>query len=640
MTGAASDDSPDVDLITPAQALARTGGTAAVVLAEWTPAVAEALSEHVWGCDLVLVPVRCDGSTVLVGPLLHRGAPVCLACSEVERLSTLGSRTPRAVPGLALGGLVAPAAAALVAEVVAGFARGGPRPAGSVVAVRGQDGTCSTHRSRTRGGGCHRCGPLPDDGPDAAGPMTGGRAGPPPDPGSLRLPNPHGTVERLREVLHDWRFGPVAHVSRAERVTPAIAAAEVVADWVDRDGGYGRAATYGEAERIALFEAVERLTGMNPRGRRTALTASFAELGPERALDVRALGEHEPHHVANPRFALTRYAPDVPTTWVHGWSAERDAPIAVPEHTVYWGGAATRAGGARRAPRFVAESSNGCGLGGSLAEAVLYALFEIAERDAFLMAWYSRSRLRPVAVPQDDPLVVHQLDRLDALGYDLLLFDTTNDLGVPSVMSLAAARDPGSSAPQAFFAGGAHHDPRRAIASAVAETTVNVVQSATVAAGNPAYFDRDRLRPMLEHPDLVAGIDEHVGLVTLPEARPRYQHLLDAAAAPGGPRPWSQVWPEPAPVPDLDALVTATTARFVDAGVDVVVVDQTDPALARELGLHAAKVLAPGSVPMTFGEVYRRTRGLPRLLEVPWRLGRVATRPRYEDLPLDPHPFP
>ncbi len=630
----------DLAVLTPHEALHRETGTAVVVLDAWSPALAEELSEHVWRSDLTVVPVRCDGSTVLVGPLLHRGAEVCLGCSEVERLATLGRRTPRAEPGLAIGGLVAPAVAPFVAELVAelvtglitGLVTGGRRP-GLVLAVRSHDGSCSTHRTRTRGGGCARCGPLPDDGPAAAGFRPASAR---PDQGTLRVPNPHGTTGRLREVLHDWRFGPVAHVSRAERVTPAIAAAEVVADWVDRDGGYGRATTYAEAERIALFEAVERLTGMNPRGRRTVLHASYAELGPERALDVRTLGEHEPHHVANPRFTLTPYADDVPTMWVHGWSAARDTPLAVPEHAVYWGGSATRSSARRGVARFVTESSNGCGLGGSLPEAVLYALFEIAERDAFLMAWYSRCRLQPVAAPEDDPLVVHQLDRLDALGYDLLLFDVTNDLGVPSVMSLAVHRDPGSPAPQAFFAGGAHHDPRRAIASAVAETTVNVVQSAGVAAANPRYFDRDRLRPMLTRPDLVAGIDEHVGLATVPEARPRYAHLLAA----GAPRPWHEVWPEPAPVPDLAALVTATTRRFVAAGVDVVVVDQTDPVLAGELGLHAAKVLAPGSIPMTFGEVFRRTRGLPRLLDVPWRLGRVDTRPSYEDLPVDPHPFP
>ncbi|MEU3406617.1 hypothetical protein ABZ766_22130 [Streptomyces sp. NPDC006670] len=43
---------------------------------------------------------------------------------------------------------------------------------------------------------------------------------------------------------------------------------------------------------------------------------------------------------------------------------------------------------------------------------------------------------------------------------------------------------------------------------------------------------------------------------------------------------------------------------------------------------------------MTFGHVNRRTLGLPRLLEVPHRLGRAAAPPRHAELPLHPHPFP
>lgn len=69
-------------------------------------------------------------------------------------------------------------------------------------------------------------------------------------------------------------------------------------------------------------------------------------------------------------------------------------------------------------------------------------------------------------------------------------------------------------------------------------------------------------------------------------------------------------------------------------------VDQTDPATRDRLGLHAAKVIVPGTLPMTFGHVNRRTLGLPRLLEVPARLGRVPTVRQHADLPLHPHPFP
>jgi ribosomal protein S12 methylthiotransferase accessory factor len=451
----------------------------------------------------------------------------------------------------------------------------------------------------------------------------------------LRATNPRTTVAGLRAALHDRRLGPVAHVSRAEGLPLAIAHAEVVADWVERDGGYGRATTFAGAERIALFEAVERMCGLSPRGTKTVLRCSYAELGPSRALDPCRLGMHEPASHDHPTFRLTPYTPQVRTTWVYGWSVRDQAAIAVPEQVAYWGHPpAPREDGMAE---FMFESSNGCGLGNSPEEACLYSLFEIAERDAFLMAWYTQAALTRVAVPYEDETVAHLTDRLDALGYGLRIFDTTNDFGIPAVLVVALCHDTESPAPQAFFSAGAHHDPLTAIRSAIVEITVNLVQSTNVARAKPWYFDRDRLRTMVGHPDRVCTIDDHIALYTLPEMRERYRFLLDAV----DPQPWQVVWPgRPHPVTDVGALLRDLLDGVLRAGMDVIVVDQSDALIRAELGLHATRVIVPGAVPLTFAHVYRRTLGLPRLIDVPRRLGWIPESTTYADLNLDPHPFP
>ncbi|KJY27506.1 YcaO-like family protein, partial [Streptomyces katrae] len=105
--------------------------------------------------------------------------------------------------------------------------------------------------------------------------------------------------------------------------------------------------------------------------------------------------------------------------------------------------------------------------------------------------------------------------------------------------------------------------------------------------------------------------------------------------------PVAAAWPgAPEPVADLAALLAATVDRLAGAGLEVVTVDQTEPGLRDRLGLHCVKVVVPGSLPMTFGHVNRRTRGLPRLLDVPHRLGRTPGPLRHEELALHPHPFP
>ncbi|HEX6968548.1 MAG TPA: TOMM precursor leader peptide-binding protein [Micromonosporaceae bacterium] len=627
----AGHDWPVVD----ASAVGAVAGEAAVVALEhWTPGQATELSRHAWRSGATLLPIRVDGSTVLIGPLLHRGAPACLGCTEVERLATIGGRTPRNQPDLRLGGLPAPTVLPLLAALIADVLAAPRRWPGTVWAVRTEDGTCSTHRARPRRGGCPVCHPLPDDTPANARFVPASR--PLPDPHRLRQDNPATTLPGLRAALHDWRLGPVAHISRRENTILALAHAEVVGDWEVRDGGYGRGQTFAEAERVALFEAVERMTGLSPCGTRPVLKASFAELGPQRAVDPERLGLHEPQLQESPQFKISRYSPDTVTTWVYGWSMAENRALAVPEHVAYWGHP-IRSDNAR-SPQFLLESSNGCGLGNSLEEAVLYGLLEVAERDAFLMSWYARTPLDRVAPPEEVPLVSHLVDRLDALGYDLLLFNATNDFGVPAVAALALCRDPDSPMPQAFFSGGAHPDPREAIRAAVVEVVVNLMLVPEFTRTWPDLFDRDRLRHLFADPRQVVTLHDHMAVNTLPEARERFAFLLTGS---GPPRPWHEMWPDqPKPVPDLGVLLTELVDRVVRAGMDVVVVDQTDPVIRDRLGLHAAKVLVPGALPLTFGHVYRRTRGLPRLLDVPWQLGRLAARPAYDELPLHPHPFP
>jgi ribosomal protein S12 methylthiotransferase accessory factor len=605
------------------------GGTPVVLaLPSWSPAVLAAISERIWQEGGEVLPVRLDGGTVLVGPVLRPGAVACLACVEYERLITIGGRTPYREPNLRVGGVLAPTALPAVGAVVRAALADPTMLSGTVWILR-YDGTCSTHPARNRRDGCPICSPRPDDGPEAVRFVPAAR--PLPDPFLLRVPNPATTLEGLRDALVDNRFGPIVRLSHRDRMGLATAVAEVGGASLSA-AGYGRAATFAQAERIALFEAVERLTGRTPRGRRTTVRASYRELG-DRAVDPVTLGLPETRYHGHPAFHCGPYHPDLRTTWVYGWSMRHQRALAVPEHAAYWGPLPEGRPGA-----FLPESSNGCGLGNNLEEAVLYGLCEIAERDAFLMAWYAATPLRTVALPNDDDTGHHLADLLDQLGYDLMLFDATNDLGIPAVLGLALHRDPESAAPQAFFSAGAHPDPRAAIHSTVVEIVVNVCESVGVAQANPSRLDRNRLLPMLDDPELVVTMDDHMALYSLPEARPRYDFLVAGRPEPVDPR---EIWPDqPHPIGDLGAYLTELVDSVTRSCPDVIVVDQTDPVIRDRLGLHSAKVIVPGTLPMTFGHVHRRTRGLPRLLEVPARLGRRAAPLVYDELPWHPHPFP
>ncbi|MDX3537887.1 TOMM precursor leader peptide-binding protein [Streptomyces sp. MB09-01] len=634
-----------VPVLDAAAALAATSGRAAVLLTRWTLGLAEELSRHALRRPVALVPVRFDGALAVVGPVLRPGGAACLVCTEYQRLATAGGRVPWQSPKLTLAGVpspaLAPAVEALVQELL-----DHPDPApdldpapdpdpdldsdSAVVHVVHQGrGTWSTHRVRPVGG-CDVCRPLPSDAEAPLRPLPS-QPRPMPDAAVLRGPNPRTTGAALRAALYDERFGPVRLLRRSEDSAFSLTSAVVTDGRSVDDGGHGRARTFADSERIALFEAVERYAGMRPTGRRTDLLASFAELGPDQAVDPERLGLPDPAHHGHSGSPTVPYTPDLPLHWVRGWSLTHRRPTAVPEHVAYWD-----VPGPDR-PRVVYESSNGCGLGNSPEEAALYGLFEVAERDAFLMAWYAATPLRRIHLPADDTDTLLLADRAAAAGYRLLLLDATNDFGIPAVLAVCRYEGGHPEAPRMFLAAGAHHDPRAAVRSAVAEVVTNVLEAPhrSFAEGGPR--DPERLRPMLERPELVLTLDDHVGLSTLPEAAPRLEFLFaDTPAV-----PVAEAWPgAPAPVPDLSDLLTRTVDRLARSGLEVITVDQTEPGLRERFGLHCVKAVVPGALPMTFGHVNRRTLGLPRLLEVPHRLGRTGRPGRHEELPLHPHPFP
>ncbi|MGW6817965.1 TOMM precursor leader peptide-binding protein [Streptomyces sp. NPDC055005] len=640
-----------VPVLDAASATAAVSGAAVVLLPRWTLGLAEELTRHALGHPVEFVPVRFDGALAVVGPVLRPGAAACLCCAEYQRLATAGGRVPWRSPTLELAGVPSPALSeslgALALELLEPPKPGAPekaRPGAEpgtepstepgaesalVYVVHLGRGTWSTHRVRPVGG-CAVCHPLPSDSAsDVAALPSAPR--PLPDPYVLRAPNPLTAPERLRDALYDERFGPVRRLFRSEDSAFCLTSAFVTDGRLVDDGGYGRSRDFGDSERIALFESVERYTGMRPTGRRTGLRASYAELGPDRAVDPERLGLPDPAHHGHPSSPTVPYTPDLVMDWVHGWSLTRRRTTAVPEHVAYW----DVPGGDRT--RVVYESSNGCGLGNSPEEAALYGLFEVAERDAFLMAWYAATPLRRVLPPPDDPDTALLADRAALAGYRLVLLDATNDFGVPAVVAVCRYEGSHPLAPRMFLAAGAHHDPRAAIRSAVAEVVTNVLDAGhrSLAEGGPR--DPRRLRPMLDRPELVVSLDDHVGVNTLPEAGPRLEFLFADT-----PRlSVEEAWPgAPEPVGDLADLLGASVERLSRAGLEVITVDQSERGLRRRLGLHAVKVVVPGALPMTFGHVNHRTRGLPRLLEVPYRLGRTERPLRPEDLTIHPHPFP
>ncbi|WP_017601289.1 TOMM precursor leader peptide-binding protein [Nocardiopsis lucentensis] len=566
-----------------------------------------------------------NGALAVLGPWTPAGGTGCARCAGLWRRDVEGGVDPdRAAADPALFALWSDAFARLADAALAGL----EELRLALVALDCRTGEVTRHRFVPHPH-CASCFP---DGAGLSPPGTLDPRTPQPTVGdALRT----RAVDRtdLRERLLDFRFGPAAHVYRDEESPLPLVTCETVAPGHStREGGYGRSTRFSASEVPALLEGVERVTGGRRLSGAATVTGSYSQLADD-AVDPERLGPHEPGWYGHPAFDLVPYTPDTPTTWVWGWSTLERRRVLVPEHVAYW-----HAGD--HGTRFLYESSNGCAVGSSLEEAVMYGLFEVVERDAFLLAWYSRTRLREVDVRRN-PDLAHLLDLLDERRLTLRILDLTSDLGVPTALATVTALEEDvreGLAPALSLATGAHPDPRRALMAAVEETVTNALMYPKWVRMRPSV-NVERCRPMLDDFTLVRTLEDHTGMHGLWEARPHWE-FLDAPTGTVSEEEFRAGHPSSFAGADLTAVLGARLARMHDLGLDVVVVDQSSAPYVAAAGVRSVKVIVPGALPMTFGHTHRRTRSLERLTRahtlfeggVPWESPGTIH-------PV-PHPFP
>ena len=440
---------------------------------------------------------------------------------------------------------------------------------------------------------CPSCAALPADTEQDARPSRTTRRKLSPESSRVRQLD----SDALDETYVDAQSGLIPSVtSYTQHSFPFTEAMMAVPGVAVEAAGYGRTRDFESAWAISVAESLERLAAYGP-SKRTTVTASLADIA-ERAVDPRALGLYPPDRYLIAGFPYREFTEDAVTTWVWGYSFGRDQPVLVPEGFVYY-----RLPG----PRFAAEISSGNALGGVYEEAVLHGILEVAERDAFLLTWYGaipRPELDLTTVPDlRIPLVVERIERR---GYRVHVFDTTQEHGIPSFWTMAEDVT-GFERPRIVSTGGSGLQPGEAILAALHELS-QTVEYVGLLALDPSW--QDRSQRLAETPDLVVSMADHLLCAGNPSTVDRYDFLLDEPVTltwQHGLDRWR--WPDNGEIgADLDEAVR----RFARAGLDVIAVDTTSTEQASG-GFRCVKVIAPGSVPMTFGHTARRVTGLPRL---------------------------
>ncbi|WP_273834235.1 TOMM precursor leader peptide-binding protein [Guptibacillus sedimenti] len=389
------------------------------------------------------------------------------------------------------------------------------------------------------------------------------------------------------------------------------------------EGSAGRTNSYAMSQMTAILEGLERSCGIDPKGKRTVVHDCYRNL--DRALNPLQLGVHADEQYAEKGYPFSPFHPDRKMNWVWGYSLIENEPILVPERLAYYSMGC--------GDGFVFETSNGCAIGGSLEEAIFYGMMEVLERDSFLMSWYAQ-----LPLPQIDPYSSNDeelhlmIDRMQEItGYNLYLYNATMEHGIPCILTITKNSTSDSDRLNLMCAAGAHLDPVRAVKSAIFESVGMITPL-----NKEFKKKKDDFLAMYHDSSLVKKMDDHGMLYGLPEAEERLHFLLNQ----NRPLQTFQEAFQPAKHhDDLTEDLNNLLQTFRHLNLDVIVVDQTTPEIKRN-GLHCAKVIIPGMLPMTFGHHLRRVTGLSRVLTVPKELGFVDRDLTIEELNPYPHPFP
>lgn len=374
-------------------------------------------------------------------------------------------------------------------------------------------------------------------------------------------------------------------------------------------------ATLGEAlERYALFVAQPPLVQARYRD------VQDCAINPA---DFARLSEQEYARAASMGLRLQPQAEDTVYSWVWGYSLQRRQPVLVPATLVYWNNE-------QFAPteRFALPVSSGTTLSQSLLQATLQGLYEVVERDAFMISWLNQlgtPRLEPAALAAQSPLLKQILDSARNSHVEIRLNNLTTDTGIPVV--LCTCLNAGTRTPGLVVGASCNIDPEKAAAKAILEAFHCRVFFTDWFRQSAGIGQEGRLEP-----NNIASRDQHVILYTQPEM----VGALDFLKA--GPVQELQAVGANNSIPNSTAgKLTECVNRLAQCGMEAVVVDITVPEVA-ELGYRVVKVLIPQAQPLSFGPL-RHVSG-PRLYELPVKLGYRSSPLSESQLNPLPHPFP
>lgn len=384
----------------------------------------------------------------------------------------------------------------------------------------------------------------------------------------------------------------------------------------DRNGGAGL--TREEARLAALGEAVERYCS-SIYFPDELLIGSYREVGRKtRALAPGELAIFHPEQRGHVGYSW--FTEDARLCWISGGSVTRNEPVLIPAcltfvpYHPFW---------AQRGEETIGPSiTTGQAAASSYRDAVLGGIYEIVERDAFMITWLNRLPVPRIDIDSSPRVAEIFCTRLARPNLRYTLHSLATDLGIPSILCVLI--DTQCDPAMVCTGGAANLNPEKAAVKALVEA---------VQTREWAKYMGHRRKPFVIESDYsnLNDFDKHVLLYAYGDMSSAVEFLIDA--------------PTICSFSDLPDLSTGTVAgdlrlakELVEcSGQEILVVDLTTGDVG-QAGFRVVKVFIPGAQQIE-GDHAHRLLGSCRLFEVPRRLGYPVVSSLNEFNP-DPHPYP
>lgn len=385
-------------------------------------------------------------------------------------------------------------------------------------------------------------------------------------------------------------------------------------DSYDNNGGSGL--TRNEARQAAIGEGLERYC-CAIYGAEDLVFASVNELRAE--AEVCLPSDFALFH---PDQLEVHGTPDDDTrlAWTSGWWLSRGVPVLVPACLVYMPYFPVFPEEGERV--FAPSVSTGLACARSLDQSVLGGVYELVERDSFMVVWNNRLSVPRVEIESHPKVCALYRERLQRDGLRYELFCTTSDLGVPSYLCLLV--DERRSPPMLCAGGAAHLDPVRAASKAMLEA---------VQTREWAKFLGRQDRKLQFEADFsdVLDFEDHVALYAYGDMLHAAAFLLEDSSGPTA--DWDSL-AHGDPTDDLGII----SGLLASSGLDILAVDLTTPDVA-ECGCVVTRALVPQLQPLDASHQHRFLGG-DRLYSAPQRMGYSQGRTTLHSLNPYPHPYP